>query len=60
MPVLDYDSHLISDFQIQISLSQFNDSLSYHISNVYGDGQDEDASESSLVVHWHERHSSAV
>ena len=29
----------------QIFLSQFNDSLSYHLSYVCGDGQDEDASE---------------
>ena len=54
--ILDYASS-----RYQISLSQFNDSsLSYHISNLYGDGEDEDASESSLVVHRHERHSSAV
>ena len=53
--LLDYVSS-----RYQISLSQFNDSLSYHISNLCGDGQDEDASESSLVVHRHERHSSAV
>ena len=38
--LLDYASS-----RYQISLSQFNDSLSYHISNVCGDGQDEDASE---------------
>ena len=38
--ILDYAS-----FSYQISISQFNSSLSYHISNVYGDGEDEDASE---------------
>ena len=38
--LLDYASS-----RYQISLSQFNDSLSYHISNLCGDGQDEDASE---------------
>ena len=38
--LLDYASS-----RYQISLSQFNDSLSYHISYVYGDEQDEDASE---------------
>ena len=39
--LLDYASS-----RYQISPSQFNDSsLSYHISNLYGDGQDEDANE---------------
>ena len=38
--LLDYASS-----RYQISLSQFNDSLSYHISYLYGDEQDEDASE---------------
>ena len=40
--LLDYASS-----RYQISLSQFNDSLSYHIilSNLYGDGQDEDSND---------------
>ena len=38
--LLDYASS-----RYQISLSQFNDSLSYHISYVYGDEQDEDAND---------------
>ena len=38
--IIDYASS-----RYQISLSQFNDSLSYHISYVYGDEQDEDANE---------------
>ena len=38
--LLDYASS-----RYQISANQFNDSLSYHISNLCGDGQDEDASE---------------
>ena len=38
--LLDYASS-----RYQISMSQFNDSLSYHISYLYGDGEDEDASE---------------
>ena len=38
--LLDYASS-----RYQISPSQFNDSLSYHLSYLYGDGQDEDASE---------------
>lgn len=38
--LLDYSSS-----RYQISISQFNDSLSYHISNLCGDGQDEDANE---------------
>ena len=38
--LLDYASS-----RYQISLSQFNDSLSYHLSNLYGDEQDEDAND---------------
>ena len=38
--LLDYASS-----RYQISISQFNDSLSYHISNLYGDEQDEDAND---------------
>ena len=38
--ILDYASS-----RYQISTSQFNDSLSYHISNLCGDGQDEDAND---------------
>ena len=38
--LLDYASS-----RYQISMSQFNDSLSYHISYLCGDGQDEEASE---------------
>lgn len=36
--IIDYASS-----RYQISLSQFNDSLSYHLSNLCGDAQDEDA-----------------
>ena len=38
--IIDYASS-----RYQISLSQFNDSLSYHISNLCGDEQDEDAND---------------
>lgn len=38
--LLDY-----ANSRYQISTSQFNSSLSYHISNVCGDGEDEDANE---------------